>query len=61
MDRDELKDTAYSLINQLSTRQLEAVIGVLRCLAGGDESDSIPEAASGEGLPPEDLFGKFFS
>ncbi|HYP09203.1 MAG TPA: hypothetical protein VER03_23470 [Bryobacteraceae bacterium] len=61
MDRDALKETATSLINELNTRELEAVVGILRCLAGRDESDSIPEAASGEGLPPEDLFGKFFS
>jgi hypothetical protein len=61
MDRNELQESAYSLINQLSTRQLEAVLGILRCLTGGDESDDIPESASGEGLPPEDLISKFFS
>jgi hypothetical protein len=61
MDRNELNESAYALIGQLSTRQLEAVIGILRCLTGGDESDSIPEAAGGEGLPPGDIFNKFFS
>ena len=61
MDRNELNESAYALIDQLSTRQLEAVIGILRCLTGGDESDSIPEAAAGEGLPPGDIFNKFFS
>jgi hypothetical protein len=61
MDRNELRESAYALIDQLSTRQLEAVIGILRCLTGGDESDSIPESAAGEGLPPGDIFNKFFS
>lgn len=61
MDRKELKQQAHDLVDQLGTRQLEAVIGVLRCLAGVDEADFAPEVDSGEGIPPADIFGKFFS
>jgi hypothetical protein len=61
MERDELKEYAHSLVNELTTRQLEAVVGILQVITGRDESDTIPEAAGGEGLPPEDLFNKFFS
>ena len=61
MDRNALREAAHSHIDQLSTRQLEAVLAVLRCINGVDETESIAETASGEGLPPEDLFNKFFS
>ena len=61
MDRDELREYAHSLVNELTTRQLEAVVGILQCITGRDESDAIPDAASGEGLPPAELFNKFFS
>ncbi len=61
MDSDELRQYAHSLVNELSTRQLEAVVGILQCITGRDESDNVPEAASGEGMPPADLFNKFFS
>ena len=61
MDRNELKESAHALVDQMSNRQLEAVLGILRCLAGQDESDVLAESASGEGLPPDDIFNKFFS
>jgi hypothetical protein len=61
MERDELKEYAQSLLNELSTRELEAVVGILQCMTGRDESDTLQETASGEGLPPADLFNKFFS
>ena len=34
---------------------------MLRCFTGYDESESVPEADAGEGLPPANIFGKFFS
>jgi hypothetical protein len=61
MDREELREYAHSILNELSQRQLEAVVGILQCITGRDESDNIAEVASGEGLPPADLFNKFFS
>ena len=61
MDRDELKEYAHSLINELSQRQLEAVVGILQCITGRDESETIEETAAGEGLPPGDIFNRFFS
>jgi hypothetical protein len=61
MDRDALKESAKSMIDQLSNRQLEAVVGLLRCFTGYDETESLPEADAGEGLPPANIFGKFFS
>ena len=47
MDRKELKESAHSMVDQLSNRQLEAVVGILRCFTGYDESDSVPEAGRG--------------
>ena len=61
MDRDQLREYAHSLVDELSQRQLEAVVGVLQCITGRDESDGIPETAAGEGIPPGEIFGKFFS
>lgn len=49
------------MVDQLSNRQLEAVVGILRCFTGYDESESVPEADSGDGIPPANIFGKFFS
>jgi hypothetical protein len=60
MDRKELKESAHSMLDQLSNRQLEAVVGILRCFTGYDESESVPEQDAGEGLPPANIFGKFF-
>ena len=60
MDRKELKESAHSMLDQLSNRQLEAVDGILRCFTGYDESESVPEQDAGEGLPPANIFGKFF-
>ncbi len=48
------------MLDQLSNRQLEAVVGILRCFTGYDESESVPEQDAGEGLPPANIFGKFF-
>jgi len=56
-----MKETAHSMVDQLSNRQLEAVVGILRCFTGYDESESVPEADSGDGIPPANIFGKFFS
>ena len=61
MDRKQLKETAHSMIDQLSNRQLEAIVGILGCFTGYDESESVPEADGGEGIPPANIFGKFFS
>jgi hypothetical protein len=61
MDRAEMKQQAHEMLDQLSNRQLEAVLGVLRCFTGYDEADAIPTADEGEGLPPANIFGKFFS
>jgi hypothetical protein len=61
MDRKELKEQAHSMVEELSNRQLEAVVGLLRCFTGYDESESVPEADAGEGLPPSNILGKFFS
>ena len=49
------------MVDQLSNRQLEAVVGLLRCFTGYDESESVPEVDAGEGIPPANIFGKFFS
>jgi hypothetical protein len=61
MDRKQLKETAHSMIDQLSNRQLEAVVAMLGCFTGYDESEAVPEADAGEGIPPANIFGKFFS
>ena len=61
MDRAAMKEQAHGMLDQLSNRQLEAVLGVLRCFTGYDESEDVPTADEGEGLPPANIFGKFFS
>ncbi len=61
MDRANLKEQAHSMIDQLSNRQLEAVLGVLRCFTGYEESEGVPTVDEGEGLPPANILGKFFS
>jgi hypothetical protein len=61
MDRAQMKEQAHGMLDQLSNRQLEAVLGLLRCFTGYDESEDVPIADEGEGLPPANIFGKFFS
>ena len=61
MDRAQMKEQAHGMLDQLSNRQLEAVLGLLRCFTGYDESEDIPTTDEGEGLPPANILGKFFS
>ena len=61
MDRAEMRQQAHEMVDQLSDRQLAAVLGMLQCFVGYEETEAVAAIDEGEGLPPGNIFGKFFS
>jgi hypothetical protein len=47
-----MKEQAHGMLDQLSNRQLEAVLGLLRCFTGYDESEDVPVAMRVRACPP---------